>query len=241
MPVTIGGTGPYRFVVDTGSSRTVISRRLWRTLRLPVVAQTRMVTPAGTADAYVVRLAGLAICCQSEVTVDAAVMPADRYADGQQVDGLIGQDVLANAVYTIDYRARSIHWHSTEDLPAGLRLPLDVRDLRVLVTLPQFEGDPQPLALIPDTGADGLVLFPRARTKVLLKPLEVGMVSGLAGSRLAHRVQLDDLVVGDSRLRNPLAVVVDDASGDLMGDGLLPLHVFSRVTFNVAGRFLIVQ
>ncbi len=111
----------------------------------------------------------------------------------------------------------------------------------MLVTLPQFEGDPQPLALIPDTGADGLMLFPRARTKVLLKPLEVGMVSGLAGSRLAHRVQLDDLVVGDSRLRNPLAVVVDDASGDLMGDGLLPLHVFSRVTFNVAGRFLIVQ
>ena len=58
VPVTIGGTGPYRFVVDTGSSRTVISTRLWRTLRLPVVAQTRMVTPAGTADAYVVGLPG---------------------------------------------------------------------------------------------------------------------------------------------------------------------------------------
>ena len=77
VPVTIGGTGPYRFVVDTGSSRTVISTRLWRALRLPVVAKTQMVTPAGRDEAYVVRLAGLAICCQSEVTVDAAVMAAD--------------------------------------------------------------------------------------------------------------------------------------------------------------------
>ena len=27
----------------------------------------------------------------------------------------------------------------------------------------------------------------------------------------------------------------------MMGDGLLPLHVFSRVTFNVAEGYLIVQ
>ena len=61
VPVTIGGTGPYRFVIDTGSSRTVISTRLWQALRLPVVAKTLMVTPAGRDEAYVVRLNGLAI------------------------------------------------------------------------------------------------------------------------------------------------------------------------------------
>ena len=34
VPVEIGGAGPYRFVVDTGAERTVISRELARELEL---------------------------------------------------------------------------------------------------------------------------------------------------------------------------------------------------------------
>jgi len=34
VPVTVGGHGPYRFVVDTGSERTVISSELARSLGL---------------------------------------------------------------------------------------------------------------------------------------------------------------------------------------------------------------
>jgi predicted aspartyl protease len=242
VPVTIGGTGAYRFVVDTGSSRTVISTRLWTSLRLPVVAKTQMVTPAGRDDAYVVRVPGLAIAARPEVTVAAAVMAADRYAAGQQVDGLIGQDVLSAAIYTIDYKRRVIVWHSSADVPDGVRLPLHVRNHRILVSLPQYEGDPRSLWLIPDTGSDGLVLFAHAQDKVRLTLLDVGMLSSVAGARLARRVQLDGLVVGEARLRNPLAVVVDSGEPvDLMGDGLLPLHVFARVTFNVPDGFLIVQ
>jgi predicted aspartyl protease len=242
VAVTIGGTGPYRFVVDTGSSRTLISTRLWKTLRLPVLAKTRMVTPAGEDEAYVVRLGGLAMPGRSEVTVAAAVVKADRYAAGQEVDGLIGQDVLAAAIYTIDYEQREIVWHSAQDVLGGVRLPIDVRDRRVLVQLPQYPGDPRPLSLIPDSGSDSLVLFAHARQKVRLTPLEVGVLTGVSGSRLVHRVQLDDLVVGQARLENPLAVIVDGGeTTGLMGDGLLPLHRFARVTFNVAGGFLMVQ
>lgn len=242
VPVTIGGTGPYRFVVDTGSSRTVISTRLWQELRLPVMSKTRMVTPAGRDEAYVVRLTGLSICCPSEFTVEAAVMTADRYAAGQRVDGLIGQDVLSTVIYTIDYARRAIVWHSAADLPDGLRLPLDVSAQRVLVSLPQYSGDPSPLSLIPDSGSDALVLFAHARDKLQMTPLDVGVVSGVAGTRLAHRVQLEDLVVGQARLQNPLAVLIDSGEpAALMGDGLLPLHGFSTVTFNVAGGFMIVK
>jgi predicted aspartyl protease len=242
VPVTIGGTGSYRFVIDTGSSRTVISTRLWQALRLPVVARTVMVTPAGRGDAYVVRLGGLAIGTEPAVTVAAAVMPADRYAAGQQVDGLIGQDVLSRVVYTIDYAHRVIVWHSPADSLSGVRLAITVRDHRVLVSLPQHDGDPRPLSLIPDSGSDGLVLFAHAQDKIRLTPLDVGLLSSVSGTRLARRVQLERLMVGATRLQNPFAVVVDsNEPADLMGDGLLPLHVFSRVTFNVAGRFLIVQ
>jgi predicted aspartyl protease len=242
VAVTIGGAGPYRFVVDTGSSRTVISERLWRELRLPVLAKTRVITPAGQDEAYVVRLANLALTGRLGITVNAAVLPADRYAAGQQVDGLIGQDVLLDAVYTIDYRLRDIVWHSPNDMPIGVRIPIEVRDRRVLAHLAQYPGDPTPLSLVPDTGSDALVLFAHAQRKVRSTPLDVGVLTSVTGRRLAQRVQLDDLIVGQARLENPLAVVIDsNEPADVMGDGLLPLHSFSSVTFNVAGGFLIVQ
>jgi predicted aspartyl protease len=242
VPVTIGGMGTYRFVIDTGSSRTVISTRLWQALRLPVVAKTLMVTPGGRNDAYVVRLDRLAVGGRPEVSVTAAVMPAERYAAGQQVDGLIGQDVLSSAIYTIDYGDSAIVWHSPADVLRGVRLPLNVRNHRVLVNLPQYQGDPRPLSMIPDTGSDALVLFAHARDKVRFTSLDFGVLSSVSGTKLARRIQLDGLVVGQARLQNPFAVVVEtEESSDLMGDGLLPLHVFSRVTFDVTGGFLIVQ
>jgi hypothetical protein len=242
VPVTIGGTGPYRFVLDTGSSRTVISTRLWKALRLPVVATTVMVTPAGRGAAYIVRLEGLAVDGRPGVNVSAAVMAADRYADGQQVDGLIGQDLLAAVVYTIDYRGRTVFWHAPGETLPGRRLPLNVRDNRLLVSLAQHDGDPRPLRLVPDSGSDGVVLFSHAQDKLRLTQLEVGVLTGLSGSRLARRVQIDGLVVGKTVLLNPLAVVVDSSEPiEMMGDGLLPLHLFSRVTFNVAEGYLIVE
>jgi predicted aspartyl protease len=234
--------GAYRFVIDTGSSRTVISSRLWKALRLPVLAKTEVVTPAGRDTAYVVRLAGLAIDGRPGVNLSAAVMPADRYAAGQQVDGLIGQDLLAGLVYTIDYDDRAIVWHGRGDLLPGRRLPLTNRNNRLLVSLDQHDGDASPLSLVPDSGSDAFVLFAHAQGKLRLTLREVGVLSSVSGSRLVRRVDVDKLVVGGATLHNPLAVIIDTGeSVEMMGDGLLPLNVFSRVTFNVAEGYLIVQ
>ena len=68
------------------------------------------------------------------------------------------------------------------------------------------------------------------------------MLSSVSGSRLVQRAALDSLVVGHVRLRNPPALVIDGGEPvEMMGDGLLPLHVFARVTFNVAEGDLIVH
>src|SRR5215203_5969013 len=169
-------------------------------------------------------------------------MPADRYAAGQQVDGLIGQDLLAGLVYTIDYDDRAITWHGPGELVPGLRLPLSVRNNRLLVSLNQREGDASPLSLVPDTGSDALVLFAHAQRKLRLTLRDVGVLSSVSGSRLVRRVDVEKLVVGGVRLYNPPAVIIEThESVEMMGDGLLPLNVFSRVTFNVAEGYLIVR
>jgi predicted aspartyl protease len=239
---TVGGSGPYRFVLDTGSSRTVITTALWKALKAPVIAKTPMVTPAGRHMAYVVSLRSLAIAGGPGASVSAAVMDADRYAAGQPIDGLIGQDLLSTIAYTIEFDRRVVVWHSTGEMPAGLRLPLNVRDNRLLVSVDQNRSDSRPLWLIPDSGSDGVVLFAHARDKVRLTMLDFGVLSSMSGTRLAQRVRVEDLVVGDTRLENLTAALVDAGdAGGLMGDGLLPLHIFSRVTFNVNERYLIVH
>ena len=121
-------------------------------------------------------------------------------------------------------------------------MPLQIRDNRLLVSLSQHDGDPHPLALVPDSGSDALVLFTHAQDKLRLIPLDVGVLTSVSGSRLVHRVQLDALLVGRTRLRNPDAVLIDSREPvEMMGDGLLPLHLFSRVTFNVGEGYMIVE
>jgi predicted aspartyl protease len=242
VPVTIGGTGPYRFVIDTGSSRTVISSRLSDAVGAPFLAKTLMVTPAGRDLATVVSLNRIAIAGRPAGAVAAAVMRHDRYAAGEQVDGLIGQDVLSRVAYTIDYRERTLTWRMPDEQPPGLRLPMVIEDNRPLVILPQRDGDTSPLRLIPDSGADGLVLFPHAENKLALTPIDVGVLSGIAGSRPATRVSVDRLVIGTTLLRDTLAAIVDSGEpAETMGDGLLPLHVFSRVTVNAREGYLILE
>jgi hypothetical protein len=241
---TIGGTGPFRFVVDTGSNRSAITTEVARRLDLRPSAHTLMVTPSGRRACPLVRVSGLSIGRAPSVERQLLVLPAGDIAASRRVDGLIGQDVLAGLVYTIDYRRRRIVWHDDERLaPGGARLELTLADGRALVSLPQTPPRGATLRLVPDSGADGLVLFTgRDRPAVAMTPLDIAGLRTLAGERLVRRALLDVLEVGDVRLRAQVALLVGGTpEGDLLGDGLLPLHLFTRVTFNGPAGYLVVE
>jgi hypothetical protein len=85
-------------------------------------------------------------------------------------------------------------------------------------------------------------VFAHATERLRFTPLDVDVLRSLSGVKLVRRVRIDELIVGNARLRDAPAVIVDTGeSAEIMGDGLLPLHVFSRVTFNVRERYLIVE
>ena len=64
---------------------------------------------------------------------------------------------------------------------------------------------------------------------------------GLGGTRTARRAVVRELRVGDARLLDVPAVIVHrDASGAAV-DGLLPLHLFARVTFDGPERRLFIE
>jgi predicted aspartyl protease len=242
VPVSIGGAGPFRFVIDTGSTRTAVSQRLASALRLPAVATSNLVTPAGQRKELIVTLR-VALGGLAPTQVNALISRRDDLAESRRIDGLIGQDVLAPLVYTIDYVRRQILWNWEPGAHRGTRLPLHYADGRFIVTLRQRQEEPTPLQFIPDTGSDGFVLFARnARRLPAATPLDVGVLSTLAGHTLVRRVLLDQLRIGDIVLRDQRAVVVQQPGPSMaFGDGLLPLHVFDRVTFNGPARYLVIE
>ena len=57
-----------------------------------------------------------------------------------------------------------------------------------------------------------------------------------------QQVRVDGLDVGAIRLRDQDAALLERTVADEpLGDGLLPLHLFARVTINGPGRYLVVE
>jgi hypothetical protein len=67
-------------------------------------------------------------------------------------------------------------------------------------------------------------------------------VSGLASQQLGRGALLRELQVGDVTLRNQRVVVLErDGPRAIEGDGLLPLHEFSSVSFSNSEGFMVVR
>ena len=112
-------------------------------------------------------------------------------------------------------------------------------DDRFLVVLPQGGST---LRLVPDSGSEGLVLFhrdDRAESPITLTGRAT--LSGVTGSREAMMGRLNVLHIGETELTDVPVVIVDRAATVQGADGLLPLHIFARVTFNGPERQLVIE
>jgi predicted aspartyl protease len=104
VPITIGGRGPFRFIVDTGAERTIISRELASRLALD---PSHMVTIASVAD---VRQVPTVIIPRMDVgrrSLIALQAPA-LFEDHIGADGMLGVDSLRNQRVVFDFARREM-------------------------------------------------------------------------------------------------------------------------------------
>lgn len=244
VAVRINGRGPYKMLVDTGSSRSAVSHRAAVEVSAPVVAKTSVVSVGQEAARLVVRLdqveAGLAV----RPNVLASVIPdAELKAVAAGVDGILGQDFLAAFDYAIDYRKRTLAWETSAAGPGAADRGLTLRpeEGRFLVEIPASEPGQRALLLVPDSGASVLVLYERdGRLPATIgrqrRPLDI---SGLSGTRRATLSSVTRLQIGPILLRGAPVVVLSQCDDVPGADGLLPLSLFDRVTF-VASKGLLI-
>jgi predicted aspartyl protease len=240
LAVRLNGQGPFRFLLDTGSTNTSVSSRTAEAIRAPVVAKASMASVAGSSMTLVVRIDSLAV---GPVHVDdllASVVELSEMAGGEDLDGVIGHDALGSLRYTIDFRQRRVIWFPSDAMEArGSSLELQPSNGRFLIALPQRHSL---VRLVPDTGAASLLLFaPHDALPVTRLPASATLTT-MSGDTEVRLATIRELRVGALTLRDVPAVVAErDGSEPSEVDGLLPLHLFDRVTIDGPGKRLIVE
>ncbi len=246
VPVTVGGRGPYRFLLDTGSTHTVVTAALADAVDARLVARTEMRSAAGTLACLVVALPPLAVGDAVSEGLTATALPLQAAgALGRDVDGVLGQDFLARFAFTIDYRRSRIVWHAADFVPSGVRLALIPAQGRWMIELPQpgpprttsrlvesiadpraRPGPLRTLRLVPDSGADTLVLFGEARARSLRAEWGAGTaeLGSLTGVRAVRTATVDGLRVGDAILDRQLAAIVPATTGEPADAAMVPAN-----------------
>jgi predicted aspartyl protease len=237
LDLSVNGRGPFRFILDTGSTHTIVTDQLARSLELHPIAKAALTTTAARQVEAIVRVPKIALAPGDELEALASVLPAQALDAQGGIDGAIGQDLLADRVFTLDFERRRILWDvAAIDPQRSIVLTIASEDGRFVAELPQPDFA---LRLVPDTGASDLVLYSRADRPLPPVAREDGTATldTVTGPTSARLVRLRELHVGAASLQNVRAAIRSAPLSAGSVDGLLPLHIFRRAVFEPrAGR-----
>jgi len=109
VDVRVNGKGPYRFVLDTGATITVIDATLKDELKLPPVPGMRPSSPGHGMPAEIVSVDAMGIGSTTLRGVTAALMPLGQLFTGdQRPRGVLSASAFPGHLVTFDYPSRRI-------------------------------------------------------------------------------------------------------------------------------------
>ena len=233
MPVRVNGEGPFAFLIDTGATSSAIAGR------------TLAATSAGSAEFDVVHVGSLAASGRDAADLQVAVIPSAALENAAaRAVGILGQDVLRQASFTIDYEHSRFAWTASADPKDSARaLTLKWAQGRWLVNLPQEASEGRALWMVADSGAAAVVFFDRG-APLGLQTSRLDVPAGLttvSGAKAARGVVVRSLRAGPATFRDLPAIIIERRSDEVDSDGLLPLCAFARVTFDVDAGTLTVR
>lgn len=245
LPVRLNGEGPFPFLVDTGATSSAIADTLAHHLKLSPIGKVLASNPTGSAEFDIVSIASATASGRSIDDLHVVVMrSASLNRVAPRAVGILGEDVLRQASFTIDYERARFAWAPVGETTDRRRaLVLKWARGRWLVNLPQGSKRADALWMVADSGASAFVFFDRgAPLGVTTSPLTLPVgVTTVGGAALARGVLVRELRAGPATFHDKAAVIIDRRADDVDSDGLLPLCAFARVTFDVTTRTLTVE
>jgi len=248
VPVTIGGQGPYRFVVDTGAERTVISRELASELELGPGRTVRVHSMTEVSRIATVVLPGLQV---GRRTVEGIQAPALARAH-LGAPGMLGVDSLQRQRVVFDFARQEMtispSARAEPRWPEG-SIVVTGRRLFGRLVLVDAAVDGERVWVIIDTGSQvtiaNSVLRERLRARRRLSALHPIQLTSITGGTVEAEYGVTRLIrIGGIDIRD-LPIAFADVHPfrqlDLMDRpalllGMDALHLFDRVSVDFANR-----
>jgi predicted aspartyl protease len=219
---SIGRLNNLSFLVDTGTSRTLVDARIAKQLRLTGVANKLTAFDRDVAVKLVIlpdlQLGAIHAESPRVIATDLSGV-AQRF--GLHVDAVIGMDILHLVSFGIDYDSRRIWFGAGE--PMASTLPLESGKEPYLVMKVRL-GD-LPVTLMIDTGFEGVMFFANRLPDGLEKCYsQVSRLLTVAGEAPLTPSGSGTLAAGTYPARKVRFHIVDTGRNDMGFDGLLGVH-----------------
>jgi Aspartyl protease len=257
IPVMIDESGPFDFMVDTGSQVTVIDPSLALELKLPSQGSVRLVSVASYAQASVTVLETLEAGSQMVNMTPAVIQDLGQVrAADPRIRGVLGESFLAHFDLLIDYAHGLLcldHTGSMRNRVHGEHIPLmdpqrqerELQFMERLVVSVHLSGAGAPQILLQlDSGSDGPILYPTSDEKRFPLP---GRATPREGNLTEAQKAFADLPpqelrIGKRTISHVSFVTPLSAGKNVPGrdeDGLLPTLLFQRVFICGAEHYVV--
>jgi len=227
VQVVLEGAGPYEFLIDTGSSATILSQRVAEETGLEPLAGVAVAEGAhgdrvGSSDLRRVKELEIGPCRFREVAVLVLDLEPLRKSFQVPFDGIVGYPLFMDTTWTIDYPEQQVRLGARGlAAPDGVEiLPLPPRSARPDLLLQV--GDVSHSFLIDSGSNDAISLRGDAERYRFREPPVFAEVTGsITGNLTLQRIGrlLDPLQLGGHRIVSPLATI--DAEGQRLGSRIL--------------------
>ncbi|MBA3666458.1 MAG: aspartyl protease family protein [Sphingomonas sp.] len=248
VSVQIAGRGPYRFLVDTGSERTVISRQLAQRLKLESGRTTMLHSVIGANDVATVFIPNLQVSSNNISVVDAPALEASDIG----ADGMLGIDSLRSQRVMFNFKAKTMSITPANRPPEvtdGQTIVVRARSRNGRLIFTNATVDGQTVTVIVDTGSQvtigNMALQHNLQKRRTWNTSREVTIESVTGEKMTARVsQLQSLEIGGIHL-NELAVAFADAHIFRQLDlrhrpalllGMNAMRAFDRISIDFAAK-----
>jgi hypothetical protein len=256
ISVMVNGSGPYDFMIDTGSQLNVVDPSLASELNLQSEAHVGLVTAAS------VKQASVAVLDQLQAGPYAIQHPLAAVQDlgmlqavDPRIRGVLGENFLGHFDLFIDYRRKLLCFDQARSIEKDLRwerVPFvwsrqtdsDVPfSNRLVISVRLSDTGARPILLQIDSGSDGPILFAGNKDleKSLLRKATLQKPEAGKARRAFAVLPPQDMKLGNRTVRGVSFVTPPSAamnSTDREEDGVLATVLFQRVYISHSSHFI---
>ena len=235
--------GPFDFVLDTGADTTVVDPSIASRLSFVPLGGIRQTTLSSAQTVTVGSIPSLSAGSVQVDNVDVLIQDLSvlRKID-THIEGIAGQNFLSHFNYLLDYRKHVIRIElgsEIQDSIDGDHVSIDARENRMMVVSEAQSRGTTGLRLLLDSGANSLVLLPRAVQALDLPKQDGGFQLTSSGKAELHTGRVRVLTVGSQRLHDVEAALVANEPAERIGDGMLPTALFQALYINNQQSFVV--